>query len=109
ERSPGASPAGPSLVVASGVAPVGVASSAVVPAAPLRTASTVADRSFDRERAGAPGAARGAPRGPGPVPPAVGSATGQRPNMASHSASVLGLNTKFIRRVSPIVAEGSAE
>ena len=33
----------------------------------------------------------------------------QRPNMASHSASVFGVNTKFQRRVSSIVADGSAE
>jgi hypothetical protein len=32
-----------------------------------------------------------------------------RPNMRSHSASVFGLNTKFVRRVSPRLAEGSAE
>ena len=33
----------------------------------------------------------------------------QRPNMASHSRSDFGANTKFHLRVSPMLAEGSAE
>ena len=39
----------------------------------------------------------------------VGAGRRQLPNIMSHCSAVLGRNTKFMRRVSPIEAEGSME